>query len=295
MNTLFLFLQSLSDARTNILLPALISLTISALISWTISRSNVRHKAEIDYEYEQKRALRNLQGEFYGRIVLAATDLNHRLFNLYENQTKKWLCVDGNYKAKDNYYFRTLVYRFLNFYSHIRMTEKKAILLDVRIASPSDHIFLNYMAAFKWVMTDVKLFEDLDYDSNNETDHFFSDNLRRYCDYCSSNSQFISMDKLDDLIENPEERILPICHFFDDLRRNEDRLRWDRLVAMHLLLVAFLNDFGTKRHRTTQEQFRKISNQMEHKEILRNLKAWIKKLDLHKSKGAREILKTKPN
>lgn len=35
-----------------------------------------------------------------------------------------------------------------------------------------------------------------------------------------------------------------LSEFFNGMNRLEDRLRWDRIVVLHLILIAFINTIG---------------------------------------------------
>ena len=122
-------------------------------------------------------------------------------------------------------------------------------------------------------MTDVALFDGVPYDNAYQTDHFFSDSFRQYCDGCVKEGEFISYDQLRQLVA---DRMLdPIVEFFVSLRPSEDRLRWDRLVSLHLLLMAFVNSFGYKPQYSSQEQSDEVTGQARRSNILQNLTDWL--------------------
>src|SRR3954467_8597112 len=109
-----------SDWR-GILVAALTALATTPATNWTKERQRLytekalhRAKADTDYEYEQRKKLRDAIGEYRGQLVEAATDFNYRLMNLDRNIDKGWLNVEGAYGAPRGrqYYFRTSVYRF---------------------------------------------------------------------------------------------------------------------------------------------------------------------------------------
>jgi hypothetical protein len=82
-----------------------------------------------------------------------------------------------------------------------------------------------------------------------------------------------------------------VLQFFDSLYRGENRLRWDRLVALHLILLAFINRFGYDRQRSQQVQFEDVAKQMLHPEILANLVAHLPRRDLGTDREARKVAK----
>ncbi len=286
---MFEVLNNMSESKTDLLWAAIVSAIVSAGVSYFFKRRENRHKAEVEYEYEQRKRLRELIGRYHGRLLNAANSLNYRFWNLYSNEGKDWLKMDGAYQNA-GYYFASIVYRFLNVCALLRQLENEAIFLDARIADKKDFLFLNYVASLQWVMTDVALFHGLKYDTSIQSDHFFADKFRHYSEICWRNGQFVSFDEFqENVINNPEiERVL---QFFDSLRSDENRLRWDRIVAMHLLLLAFINNFGYKRQYSGQDHFDRVAKKMRNVGVLENLAAWLPRHDLDSDKEAGRILK----
>jgi hypothetical protein len=222
-------------------------------------------------------------------LLQASNSLNYRLWNLYSNAGAGWLNADGDYKHA-GYYLLSFVHRFLAVFSLIRQFESEALFVDVRIAERMDFIFLNYLAAIRWVMTDVALFDGVAYDTFRQRDHFFADNLRQYCDACVSGGQFITYDGLGSRVA-ADRSLDPVFRFFDSLCPSEDRLRWDRLVAFHLLLMAFVNSFGYEPDHTSQAKFNAAARHLRHQEILANLVAWLPRHGLGKDKESRRVIR----
>lgn len=257
-------------------------------LRYAVDRFLLKYKLKIEYEYEQRRKLRNLIGQYVGQMLEATETLNHRLWNLYQNESRGWLRLDGDYaKFGEHYYFASCVYRFLAVFSLARRFEIEALFVDPRIAEKRDLDFVKLLKAFYWVATDVSLFEHLDYDITEARDHIFKDRLRTICDRCWANGSFVSLEEF--LGANYQiDNVRPVLELFDGLRSKEKRLRWDRLVALHLFLIAFINTFGYDMQRSSQRQFIEAAERFQHYEIFANLVAWLPKLGLAKQ---REIAK----
>lgn len=264
------------------LLTAGVAALVSGAVSYLFNRQELLHKLQAEYEQEQKRELRELIGKYHGPLVHAANSLNYRMWNLYRHYDRGWLDVEGDYSA-DKYYFASFVYRFLGFFTLVRQFEAEAIVLDQRIAEDKDYLFLNFAAAFHWCMTDTALFDGLEYDSFLETDHFFSDTFRSYCSVLDPDSNFPDFYSFaDEHLEEPG-RLRSVLEFFDGLSKGEDRYRWDRLVALHLLLLAFINEFGRASEQTSEEKIKRVTGQAENQEVLDNLVSWLPRHGLDKS------------
>ncbi len=283
-------LSDLLTSKTELLWAALVSAIVSAAVSYFFKRRETRYTAEVAYEYEQRKKLRELIGRYHGRLLNAANSMNYRHWNMYANHKQGWLKVGGKY-SKAAYYFRSSVYRFLNVCALVRQLEAEALLLDARIAQKEDFVFLNYTAALHWVMTDVALTDGLPYDSFHQTDHFFSDQFRQYCDACLYDGSFISLEKFSKLLDSKSIAVDPVLHYFDGINSSEARLRWDRLVAFHLLLMAFINSFGYKRQRSTQEHFVDAAKQIKNLRVLENLVTWLPRHDLGRDPEATKIIR----
>lgn len=265
---------------TNVLGAAIISAVVSGLISYLVQTRQTRYRLAAEYEYEQRKQLRSIIGRYHGRLLNAANSLNYRLWNLSRNHRKNWLCVNGGW-GNSGYYFTSTVHRFLTFFGLVRSFEKEAVIADARIAERRDFHILQYAAALHWCMTDPALFEGLSYDSTHATDHFFSDQLRQCCDrFLEIPESLRDSDRLATVLQQTEP-LHSICGFFDSLEKDECRLRWDRLMALHLLLAAFINTIGYAEHRTSMDQMAEIARRVNNKPVLKNLVSWLPRHGLH--------------
>lgn len=282
-------MKDILSTKVDLLWATLVSAFVSAAVSYFFRRREVRHKLATEYEYEQRKKLRDLIGRYHGRLLQACNNLNYRCWNLYANADAGWLSGAGNYE-RPSYYLLSFVHRFLAVFSLIRQFETEAMYLDARIAEKKDFIFLNYLEAIRWVMTDVALFEGIGYDISQQRDHFFADNFREYCDSCSVDGIFVTYEGLKGRLTN--SRFLdPVFQFFDSLGPQEDRLRWDRLVALHLLLMAFVNSFGYKPQYSSQARFDNAAAKFRRRRVLANLAEWLPRHGLGKDKESCRIIR----
>lgn len=241
------------------LIAAFVALATSALtiahslfgapLKYWLEKKALRNKLATEYEYDQRKSLRTLIAKYQGRMVETAEVLNHRMWNLYQNESKGWLDASGRY-ADAHYYFRSWAYRFLNFIAMTRLFEKEAIFIDSKIAEKSDLDFIKYVKAFGWATCDVALFSGVQYDDFRQKDHFFRDSLRHICDACCKEGNFLDQEEIHRLLNNSDYQ--SVYRFFDGLKKDENRLRWDRLVVVDLLLMAFLN--SDHRSKTSTQQ-----------------------------------------
>ena len=272
-------LKSLLGSQTNLFWVTVISLLVSSVVSLLFRRWETRDRLETEYKYEQRKKLRELIGRYHGRVLTAAVSMNLRFFDLYDPAKSQWLGNRGQY-------FDSSVYRFMNVCSVIRQFEREALYVDGRIADERDFLFVKYLNALRLCMTDVELFKGLSYDVN-EIDHFFADEFRERCDSCiDEGGNFIDygsfkkraqMDEASSYLEGVT--LKPVLDFFDSLAPDKS-LRWDRLVAFHLILAGLINAFGYPEQEISKEQIRLISEQFVSTKVLENLRDWLPKRGL---------------
>lgn len=284
-------LKSLFSSQTNLLWVALISAFVSAGVSYWFRKRETRDRLQTEYEYEQKKKLRDLIGRHHGRLLNAAGSLNYRLFNFYEVVTESekediewelWPWPDD-----DGSYFYSSVYRFMNVCCVIRQFEREALYVDARFAEEQDFLFVKYLNALRLCMTDTALWKGLPYVSADETDHFFADTFRQYCDSCiDTNENFLNYI---DFIERVRTTDSELQKYKFSLKKDESlksvlkffylfsprELKWDRLVSFHLILVKLINSFGYEEQRESEERIDQILSQFKHEEVKRNLLDWL--------------------
>jgi len=270
------------------ILTTILSILFTPLGNYLLAKRQLRDRLKTEYEYEQRKKLRDLIGLYHGRVLQAAEEMNYRLWNLYVSEGQRWLRVGSNYSEvgsnPDYYYFQSTVYRFLDLFAVVRRFETEALYVDSRIAEKTDFAFLAYLRAMLWVVTSTALFQGLRYDASRSTDHFFRDDLRRVCDACwireeEGQYRFVSLDELRDRM-GTQNVLDSVLDFFNDLHADEDRYRWDRFVALHLILLAFINDFGHQFQRATDTHMKDVADEFKTLRVPQNLLNWLPKLGL---------------
>jgi hypothetical protein len=262
----------------------LITLLLGTPLKYLLDRNMIKHKLMLEYKYEQKKKLHQLIGEFHGRLLDSVVDLNYRLFNLYENEGKGWLNPDKSF-----YYYSTTMYRFLHVFSLIRLFESKATYIDSRIATKKDFEFIKLLKALNWVCIDVKLYDGLPYDISKPTDHFLNDELKLMCDQFISENQMITLEEFQKIIKKKNNKFTPLMDYFLDL--NKQRLKWDRVICLHLFLMVFINAFGYDMQKSKSNHFKRVISQVNNDSILKNLDKWFMPLGLAKQKEIKKMRK----
>lgn len=270
---------------------------VGPIVTHYLDRWALSHRLDTEYRHDERKKLRQLIGEFHGRVLAVADRLNGRMSNLQRNEGKGWLNVDGSYgDPRAYYYFTSTIERFLALHVRLREFQDKAIFIDARIAKADDLLFLSFCKALQWVTTDTALFKGLPYDSFSATDHMFAGKLDVACEAFLKDGEPMTLGEFEKRLETSgaSEDMQPVFEFFDGLRSNETRLRWDRMVAFHLLLIAFVNHFGYTIQATSSEDMASVVESAKNQRVLANLREWLPQLGLDRSKSVTTLMHLLP-
>jgi gas vesicle protein len=236
-----------------------------------------RKKADVEYEFERRRELREQIGRYHGRLLAAVDAFSDRLENMTRHYLRGWLNAGGNENGpwSEIYYYRSTVTRFMLLMALIYELEHEAIFVDARYAEPTDKQFLIYAKAMRWVMPDVRLFEGTPYKAGTQIDHFFTDDLRRMCSELTACGARVDLDRLDAVLQG-KHRLAPVMRYFDGL--SPRTLKWDRLFALQVVLMAFMNDFGHTVQHSDQAAFASAAAQIDNVKVVSNLRTWLPKI-----------------
>jgi len=270
------------------LITALTSLVVSVLTAFAalantpiklwVEKISQRSRLQIDYESSTRYKLRDLLGRYRGLLLEAAESFNHRSWNLYGNETKGWLDMNGSYSNEVDYYFHSWVGRLVKLMATANAFEDEAIFIDPKIADKADFEFIYTVKSWSLLICDAQLFKGLSYDSENPTDHLFKDSLKSLCSELWIDGKLCSGKAISKIMKT--EHGLHIYRLLDGLCSTEVRLRWDRFVCLHLLVMLFLNEYGYSFHRSTPEQFREVIDKLRHPEIALNFRHSLQRLHL---------------
>ena len=233
------------------------------------------------HEWEQRKDLQKLVSRYHARLLEAALDWDRRMQQAYAGECR-WLTFEhpSQIRNRDQYFFHSMVYRFLALLTTARQFEKEAFFIDARISDKHKELdFLRYAKSFIWALTSSDLTPQ---DGMPGRDHFPNDVFRALLDRCvpasgATEDVLFDWDRYwstivdaagiprpresgengdqpprDDTGHGEEtEYARSLLSFFEGMRPNEateeghePRRRWDRLVCLHLLVLGFIATFG---------------------------------------------------
>jgi len=262
---------------------------ITVLLSFLLKSLYERHfhifKLYSAHNYEQKKRIKEVVAKNKIQLLDAAESLNHRLWNLRENHENNWHKLDNLNSLSEHYYLSSFAYRLLYFMAWVRKTEKEMIFLDGTIAEKEDISFVKYLKIFPQILCDVRLFDGLDYNKEFAKDHFFKDDLLHACECFVTSGEVISFSEYKNDENGAQHTSLPIVDFVNGISPTENRLRWERLQALHVVLMMFLNGYGYDYQHTSTSQFEGFSCR-----ITDNLKRMLERYRMTSERSIKNVL-----
>lgn len=276
---------------------SLVTALLAPLLKYRLDLSLETRKLNVQYRAEQTKALRDRLVRYKGQFLEVAASLSDRLWNFYAHEEHGWLQMDGSYHGSpltdERYYARSFAYRILGLLSIARLVERDAVYVDLTVVTPSDFRFVVVVKLMLRMWSNVTLLNGLEYDSYNQRDHIFVDTLRLMADAfrCDKPGELLlSPDGFRQALEAPDHAFSVLFRYLDDVRCGEDRYRFDRLVCVHLLLLAALDAYGYEYQRASLLQMIEVASRCEHRQILRNLVGILREWHLERDKSFRKII-----
>jgi hypothetical protein len=265
-------LATASNLGLAALVALIVSATVSGLVRFVFDDALASRKAARDYNYERRKELHKLVGSYDGRLLESAADLCVRMSNIIETADPKWLIPRPG--KPPEYFLASTVFRFVALMRLAVAFDREAIYFDPEIASHHDLRCIHYAKAFQWAVTDVGLFDGLDYDPNHPTDHFFRDQLRTIATFELPPEKPLTFDYFEREVLSTESA-QEVIDFFSSFGPKTTPLRWDRVMALELLLAAFADGVGYDGRSKQQSDYDSIAGAMISSTVRRNLLTWI--------------------
>lgn len=238
---------------------AIFLFTLGWFIKVIYEKFSLNYKMKIEFEFEQKKKLKEEIAKNKIPLVNSIEELNHRMFNFNKNIEKKWhQLTKEKWKTGDNYYLKSFVYRFLVFLYWMLKTEKDIITIDSTIADKKDILYLQYIKTFKDIFTDTDLLKELGYESSSNTNHFFKNNLIQYSKWVVEDGNLIDYDVFEINSKDEYKKMSKVIEYFSKIENLPTDKSLNVLKCFHLLAISFLNKFGHHYQITNQEKMDKL-------------------------------------
>lgn len=285
--------SSLPAPVTSAVVSAVVALVVAVVtpsLKYGFDKRFHRRKLDIEYTYEQQKALRDRIALYKGLLLETGGALCNRLSNFLKFEYNQWLRMRGSC-GESGYYLRSFAYRILCLLAACRLIERQALYVDSVVAAVSDRRFLEAMKLNIAVWTRADLYAGLAYDGGRNNDHFFRDQLTDMADTLYRDGQLLSLKEFTLRLSQDDTEYRTVFTFLDGAcRREPDRFRFDRLVAVQLVLMATLNRFGYAYQQAPLDEFTAVARECEHPVILANLCAMVREFCLDEEEGFRLML-----
>lgn len=265
---------------------ALIAALLGPTVKYGFDRRLERRKLELAYIAEQSKALRDRIGFHKGTILIAVGDLASRIRNYEETlDAPTWLQGRG-------YYARTFAFRILAYWYAISSFSQEALYIDAAVATKGDWAFVKVVKLNLDIWSEPGLFEGLDYSAFRATDHFFSGQITSLINAFkhSEHDRAVTWPEFEQLLNAGTNDFDRVFRYLNQLQRTTWQLKYQRLVASHLVLIATVNSFGYDHQRKSAEGVREIASHCG-PEVRSNLRQMILDLHLQREDGFRDLVR----
>lgn len=278
--------ESLDLPLQVVIISSLTSLVLF-LIGWFFKvfydRFSLTHKMKKEFEFEQKKKLKEEIAKNKTHFLNSVEELNHRMWNFSQNVHKNWHKVSPEdwFQTDDQYYINSFLYRFLCFLHWTLKTEKDTISVDTTIAIKEDLLYLKWVKTFKDIFTDADLLKELNYDNTRNLNHFYKNDLMGYSKFIIENHTVMDFDEFKVKLQTNYAPLKKVIEYFSLIESNDRDKNLNVLRCFHLLAIKFLNDFGHDYQRTDKKKIGRITGLYKSKiNIKEGFKEFVKKSKL---------------
>ena len=148
---------------------AVVSAIVGGLVTYVTQHRLIARKAQLDYEFDAKKRLREAVGPLNFQLLLASRDVVRRF---QQHQGGNWT-MDPR-----GYYVKSCVYRLLAPLAVGQLIERKMSLVDFSVDSEAINLLRFLTAAERMLTGNDLILGHPDVDWSNQTQHLFRDNLR---------------------------------------------------------------------------------------------------------------------
>ena len=220
---------------------------------------SLSRKLDREYIFEQKKSIKVEISKTKTPLLQSTEDLNYRLWNLLSHLDEKWLNLEQHdWTRADHHYIRSFAYKWIALIYWILKAEKSVGSYDSTLSPKSDLLYLKYIKSIKFCLCDRLLIEGLGYTSTDTSNHFYIDDLPKFSDYIAKDGSTMSFHEFEAKLSIDHTPVQKVFVFLSAVKNDENNRSLNMLRVLHLLLIAFLNEFGHEYHRTTTDKIKSL-------------------------------------
>lgn len=223
-------------------------------------RYTLNYKLKTEFNFEQKKKLKEELANNKFLLLNAVEELNHRLWNFSQNLEFEKYSVPKNRWCKDEqYYLNSFLYRYLKVIYLTIKTERDTISIDPEMADKEDLLFLKYIKTFKDIFTDRDLICNLK--NEKRTTHFFKNHLFDYSSIVVKENEVLGFNEFEKELKHNYDRLEKVINYFTEIKNSKNDCSLNVLKCFHLLSLNFLNKYGLDYQKTKEDKIKLITEQ----------------------------------
>ncbi|MGS4347111.1 hypothetical protein ACKUSY_16285 [Myroides odoratus] len=277
------------DIKVQVVIISSVTSVLIFLVGWLFKfiyeRYSLSYKLNKEFEFEQKKKLKEEIAKNKIHLINSIEALNHRMWNFSQNVDKDWhkRTEDNWFKDEEQYYINSFLYRFLCFIHWTLKTENDTVSVDTTIASKDDVTFLKWIKTFKDIFTDTDLLKEFEYDKSKNSNHFYKNDLIGYTKILVKNDKILDFDEFETELKDNYTNLKKVIEYFTSIENDNNDKNLNVLRCFHLLTIKFLNDYGHDYQHTNKKKLIAITELYKSKIIIkRSFIEFIKKSKLEK-------------
>lgn len=253
------------DEKLQVVIISSITSVLIFIFGWVIKvfyeRNSLNFKLLKEFEFEQKRRLKEEIAKNKIPLLNIVEDLNHRIWNFKENIDKNWHNItQEDWENKEKYYLKSFVYRFLVLIHWVIKVERDTVTIDSTIADKKDLLFLKFIKSFKNIFCSTEILNELNYKNDgHNTNHFFKDDLIGYSKFVLEGNRVVDFDEFKMGSKNKYSELKEVIQYFTNIQNNKEDKNLNVLMCFHLVAISFLNEFGHQYQKTESKKLKDLT------------------------------------
>ncbi len=251
-----------------------------------LERKIYSSKLKSNYEYEQRKLIKDVLAKNKGHLIHSAHSLNGRLKNFTKNYNKASVWME-----KKQYYFKSFLFRILRFFAWIHIIEQDLIFLDTSISEKSDLDFVKYLKIFPEFFHDGDLVTNMNLtDKQVENDLIYRDVFKNmFLWMIKDDNTVISFNEFEKRYDKHYSEFEPLADYIYKIKIDDtERFRIDRLFGLQLMIIGLINNYGYDYQETSKNYLEELVRRQKTTRIFKNITIHIfKKYKISKIKNRR--------
>lgn len=247
-------------------LTSIIVLFLTWIYSTLNERYNLNYKLKKEYEFEQKKKLKEEIAKNKIRLLNSIEEMSYRIYNLNLNLHRCWQNVSSSdWFSREQYFLNSSIYRQLEFFHWVIKTEKDTISVDSTLADKNDILYLTYIKTFKNIFSDVDLLSELNYNAGDDTNHFFKNDLETYGNWIGTRGGVIDFDTFKTKLRYNYTEYQKVIEYWTNIQNDDNDKNLNALRSFHLIGISFLNKYGHEYQKTDNEKLKVLTENYKQK------------------------------